>query len=66
MLVGYLDHLKSFGPGVDTTFLIKTTGSTNSQLFIERYISYYDKPGLYSGIQVANDFDTLDWEIKLR
>jgi hypothetical protein len=64
-LVGYLDHLKFFSPGVNTTFLIKTTGSTNNQIFIERYIGYYDKPGLYTGLRVVNDFDTLDWDITL-
>jgi len=65
-LVGYMDHLKYFSPGTDTTFLIKTTGSTTNQIFIERYISYYNKPSLYTGTRVVNDFDTLDWEIKLQ
>ena len=65
LLIGYWDHLKEFGHGSDLTFIIKTTGSTNNQIFIERYISYYDKPGLYNEIQIPNDFDTLDWEIKL-
>jgi hypothetical protein len=65
-LVGYVDHLKFFAPGINTTFLIKTTATTTNQIFVERYIDYYDKPGLYNGTRVANNFDTLDWEIKLQ
>jgi hypothetical protein len=65
LLVGYRDHLKYFSPGVDTTFLIRTCGLSNNQIFVERYISYNNKPSLYLGTQIVNNFDTLDWEINL-
>jgi hypothetical protein len=65
-LVGYMDHLKTFGPGQDLTFIIKTTGLTTNQIFIDRNIAFYGRTTLYNETQTPNNFDTLDWEIKLQ